>query len=460
MTADAYSPERRTALVLSGVGADGAYHGGVLRALHEAGVKVDIVAGRGIGAVGALFAAVDGAQRLWDEKGFWRAPGVGSLYAWRPTLRLLAWACAAAVAVVALPLATIVAGLAVFPIDFVLKMVGVQAASGLVVRYLAFAEAMSAPEALPTWLPRIVVLVLGAAAAIAVAAAPSLRRGARGRLRWRLLRAPLSAHAALEHCWAMMWDLVRGAARLKRPTPVDLGRRYTEMLAENIGQPGFRELLIVTHDIDARRDLLFALVAEPRRTQLVRRGTTEQAGERRAEVMDLAGVGRDHLPDALSAALAVPVVTEPHAIVFGADSYWRGETHRLCDRPASLPRLVDELAALDVEQLILVSAAPDPAGPHALAGQRLDARGSVGEYLQSFEAATVRDLASRSAAGWPRLFLIRPSHNPIGPFDFHGGFDTRSNRRQPLLELMGRGYEDAYHQFIEPIVGASGDRMG
>jgi hypothetical protein len=50
-------------------------------------------------------------------------------------------------------------------------------------------------------------------------------------------------------------------------------------------------------------------------------------------------------------------------------------------------------------------------------------------------------------------------HNPIGPFDFAGGYDDRSHRRQGLGELMGRGYEDAYHQFIEPVVGASGERM-
>jgi len=25
---------------------------------------------------------------------------------------------------------------------------------------------------------------------------------------------------------------------------------------------------------------------------------------------------------------------------------------------------------------------------------------------------------------------------------------------------MNRGYEDAYHQFIEPVVGASGERVG
>ena len=48
----------------------------------------------------------------------------------------------------------------------------------------------------------------------------------------------------------------------------------------------------------------------------------------------------------------------------------------------------------------------------------------------------------------------------VGPFDFEGGFDDRSDRRQNLAELMSRGYEDAYHQFIEPVVGASGERVG
>ena len=87
-TPDTYSPARRTALVLTGTGTDGAYHAGVLRALQEAGVKLDIVGARGIGVVGALFAAVDGVHRLWDEKGFWRAPQAKTLYDWRPVPRL------------------------------------------------------------------------------------------------------------------------------------------------------------------------------------------------------------------------------------------------------------------------------------------------------------------------------------------------------------------------------------
>ena len=49
LAADAYSPHLRTALVLAGTGTAGAYHAGVLRALDEAGVKIDIVAGRGMG---------------------------------------------------------------------------------------------------------------------------------------------------------------------------------------------------------------------------------------------------------------------------------------------------------------------------------------------------------------------------------------------------------------------------
>src|SRR5438128_10831653 len=95
-SADPYSPQRRTALVLTGTGTAGAYHAGVLRALQEAGVKLDIVAGRGVGVVGALFAAVDGGQRLWDEKGFWKAPAVSGFYGWHLIPRVVVWSLAVA----------------------------------------------------------------------------------------------------------------------------------------------------------------------------------------------------------------------------------------------------------------------------------------------------------------------------------------------------------------------------
>jgi hypothetical protein len=454
-----YSPQRRTALVLTGIGTAGAYHAGVLRALHEAGVKLDIVAGRGIGVVGALFAAVDGAQRLWDDKGFWRSPAVASLYSWRLVPRIAAGALALAVAIVAVPLAVVVLGLIVFPIDFALRIVGASGAPSLVAAYVGAAQSAFAPAALPTWLPRLVLLVLGVAAIVAgIDGWRHCGRRSRGGLWWGALRPPLSATHAVDHCWRVMWDLVRGAAQLKPPSVADLGRRYTEMLSENLGQPGFRELLLAVHDVDAHRDLIFALVAESRRRGLIRRSTIDAADTRRAEVFDLAGVARDHIADAVAASLSVPLATEWHAVTFSPDAYWRGETHRLGDRAASLIRIVDELIDLGVEQIVLVSATPESPGPHALADVRIDGRGRLGEYMQSAEAAILRD-ATTTTPG-VRIFTIRPAHNAVGPFDFRGGYDDRSHRAQPLTELMNRGYEDAYHQFIEPVVGASGERVG
>jgi hypothetical protein len=454
--ADAYSPQRRTALVLTGTGADGAYHAGVLRALHEAGVKIDLVAGRGVGVIGALFGAVDGAQRLWDDKGFWRSTTVARFYRWRPAPRFVAWALAASVAIVALPIAAVAAGLIVFPVDFLLKIVGGSGAPGLVAGYLSFAEEAFAPAALPTWLPRLVLLVLGAAAAIALV--DGLRSGDR-RLRggawWRLLRAPLDGGAIAAQCWHTLWDLIRGAAHLAEPPSAELAQRYTEMLTENIGQPGFRELVIVAHDVDARRDLVFALVAEGRRRDLIRRTTSDAADARRADVIDLAGVDRQLLADAVGASLAVPIATDYHHVTFNPAGYWRGETHRLGDRPASLVRLIDELIELGVQQIVLAAATPAMQGPHTLGHAPLDPRGRLGELLQSTEASVVHD-ATTTTAG-VRIFSIRPTHNPIGPLDFAGGYDDRSHRRQPLSELIARGYEDAYHQFIEPVVGASGE---
>ena len=65
----------------------------------------------------------------------------------------------------------------------------------------------------------------------------------------------------------------------------------------------------------------------------------------------------------------------------------------------------------------------------------------------------------RSARGSTRSIVIQPSHSAIGPFDLAGAYDEASDRRQNLSELMERAYEDAYRQFIEPVIGASGEQL-
>ena len=82
-----YSPQRRTALLLAGSGTSGAYHAGVVKAIDESGVKVDLIVGSGAGAVAAAFAAVSGGAKLYGKGGFWEGLSWHSLYRVRPAIR-------------------------------------------------------------------------------------------------------------------------------------------------------------------------------------------------------------------------------------------------------------------------------------------------------------------------------------------------------------------------------------
>jgi hypothetical protein len=216
---------------------------------------------------------------------------------------------------------------------------------------------------------------------------------------------------------------------------------------------------VSVHDMDARRDLVLAMLGDAHRHRFLAARPSASDGPRHAEAFDLGGAARDHAIDALAAALAVPVATEPHLVTFAAEGPWRGETHRTCDRPGSLARLLEEVAAAGAEQVIVLSASPLPARPHELSSGRADVRGRAGEQLAAFETATLRDVLEQFAGRFAGLFVIRPPHNPLGPLDFTGVYDERSDRRHTLAELCDRGYEDAYRQFIEPVVGASGEQI-
>lgn len=459
-----YSTRLRTALVLTGIGTAGAYHAGVLRALHEAGVRIDLVAGRGIGALGAIFAAVDGGQRLWGSEGLWKHEVVRGAYGWRIPLRVAGWAVVGACALLAIPVALVAIGVIVAAIGALLWLLSLTGAStAFTTAYARSIDALFAPASLPTILPRLVVFCLlvaiGALAvslAIAMFRAPLRRRVRYGGI-WRLVGAPLSANAVLDQTSVELWNLIRGAAPIAAPPRAELGRKYLELLAENVGQPGFRELMLLAHDIDARRDIVFALLSDSQRGRFFSRPVLD--GSRQAEAFDLAGIAREHMFDALAASLTIPVATDPHLIRFPAEGPWRGETHRLCDRPGSLERLLEEVAVAGAEQVIVLSAAPPPARPHELSSGRADLRGRAGEQLGAFEAAALRDAMERSAGRFAGLFLIRPAHNPLGPLDFAGVYDERSDRPYFLAELVDRGYEDAYRQFIDPVIAATGDRI-
>jgi hypothetical protein len=146
-------------------------------------------------------------------------------------------------------------------------------------------------------------------------------------------------------------------------------------------------------------------------------------------------------------------------VTFAIESFWRGETHRVCDRPAAVIRLLDEVVAAGVTQVIVVSASASPGGPHRLSAPRLGPRNRLGEFLAAAECAALHDALEAARGRFEATYLVAPVHNPLGPFDFRGRYDEASDRRQTLLELMDAGYNDAYRQFIEPVVGASGEQL-
>lgn len=465
MSEPAYSPRLRTALVLTGTGTAGAYHAGVLKALAEAGVKVDIAAGHGMGAVSAAFAAVDGGAKLYDAQGLWQHPALQRAYGWRRGLQAAGGALLIAAALILTPLLLLLVTLTAYFIALLLSLASLTGAAAATTRaYHAMLDTVIAPDALPTVMPRAVVLVLLVTLVSLVASwwlarrsTRSVRRRVRGAFWQRVLGAPLSHAKVFDVVTTKLWELVRGLVTAPRPALAEFGRRYVELLAENLGQPGFRELLITAHDVDARRDISVTLLADPHRAAFHTRRSDGRPRE--GETIDLTGVQRDAIVTVLEAALAVPLVTAPARLAYPADSYWRGETHRLVDRPGCLLHLIDEAAAAGAEQAIIVSAAPPPAGPHQLRTVVADIAGQSGEVLRGIETAALDEAARVARARLTSCFVIRPSYNPIGPFEFSGTDDEASDRRMTVAELMARGYQDAYQQFIEPVVAASGERL-
>ncbi len=458
---DLYSPERPTAVILSGTGADGAYHAGVLKALDEAGVKVDLVAGRGIGAFAALLFAIDRAATLWEPRGFWHRVGSSTAYGLRWPYRLTGWALALAGGILASPLMLLVGALAVWPVAMGAGLLGLESSRGLAQWYAEVLAWAFAPDHVPAWVARLILLVAAglAMALVAGATVAALRspRRQQGNAAWRLLGAPVGSARFAALAVGTLWDLMRGGAAVARPGAADLSQRAAELLASSVNQPGHRDLLIAVHDLDGRRDLVFGSVAgEPGKRLFP--GPTGTAS-RRAEAFDLGSAARGALVDVLSGALTLPGVSEPHAMRFSGESIWRGEVHRLADRPASLARLLEEAAAAGMEQAIVVTAAPEPGGPHALEPPRVDPRGRVGEWLSGEEAAAVRDAVRYAQAHFHTVFVIRPAHNPVTPLDLQGADDRASDRRCTLQDLLERGYDDAHRLFIEPALGAAGDRV-
>ena len=337
MSDSSYSPRLRTAVLLCGTGTAGAYHAGALRALTEAGVKIDLLSGHGAGAMTALCGAIDGGAGLWDPAGPWTNARLRQSYGWRPALRTAGLGFLIALLVLLSPLVVMVFAAVAYAMSVVSALVNFPTISAWFVElYRQSLEWLFDPPVLPTAVPRAVVLALLVVVGVLVTAAIRAARqeGARRRLRgafwWQLIGAPLAPDEPSGTLVDALWRLVRGASNEPRPAQAEIGRRYVDVLTDNFGQPGFRELLVGVHDLDARRDLVGSVLPPQAREAFEAR--RNGFGPREAEVVDFTGPQRELVVDFLLGALRPPIVVAPQPVQFPMDSYWRGEAHRLCDR--------------------------------------------------------------------------------------------------------------------------------
>ena len=226
MAEPTYSPGLRTAVVLCGAGTAGVYQSGVLRALTEAGVKVDLLAAHGAGTMPALCAAIDGGARLWDPAGPWSSPALRQSYRWRAALRAAALGLAAAGVLILSPLLVLAFAAAVYAVGLLASLVNLPNVSmWLVDLYRQSLGVLFHPPILPTILPRGVVLaalvVLGVllTAALQMSRHDRTQRRWRGAFSWRLIGEPIQGKSRARHSWRPCGPSSAARRRSRSPRP-------------------------------------------------------------------------------------------------------------------------------------------------------------------------------------------------------------------------------------------------
>ncbi len=461
-----YSPKRRTALVFTGSGSTGAYHAGVLRALDESGVKIDIVVGSGIGAVTAAYAAVGGGPRLYGKGGFWDGVRWGAFYRLRPTVRLALALLGVSFAIFALPvLLGLLLGI-LFPLLLIADRVAPGAASRVLSLLWVTPEALSGPYLAAQAVP-VFALAMLAIVAVAIVYFRDRRRFPEA------FESFLDAAPGLARLRRGLWEIARGAALSGGPpSEAELGRRYVALLAENLGEPGFRELVLRAADLDRGDALAFALLrddgsaaARPPEGPL-------------ADAVDLRVAGHDALFfDALATGLLCPMAMPMRRVAFPKGAVHAGEIHRLTDATFVPGSGIAEALAAGAEQVVVVTGVPESAAPLARRRgplARVDAavraleRQAAGEIDEAWRVNRMvstlghrgengrrawEDPATGRVYGEIDLWAIRPDRRALGPMELDGARDPVTEVLQTTDDLLELGFRDAYRQFVEPVVG-------
>ncbi len=475
MASREYSPKRRTAAVFAGSGTAGAYHAGALRALDESGVKVDLVVGSGAGTIAAAFAAVAAGPKLYGGDGFWAGISWGRLYRLRLAVRTTVGLLAASYGVFLLPLFLALFAFVLLPLVLIADLL----TPGLFAR--ALSELGAAPELLRG--PYLAALAAPVLALSLIGTVAALRLLLRARRLWpEALESLIDVERGRERLVRALWEVSRGPSISKEPpTELELGERYVALVSENLGQPGFRELILRAADVETAGPLDFLLLADAHRGSYAAartRGSRSRLGEPLGAV-DLRSP--DHAAlffDAVMTGLLPPFVTPMRRVSFPKGGLHGGQTHRLADVTLAGGAGISQALAASAEQVILVAPVPEePEPPARRRGARAHADGAIallerqalGRDVEAAERINrmVQTLGHDTPSGraWQdpatgrlyrdfSLYVIRPERRSLLPLEWNGAQDPGTEVLETPADLMERGYKDTYRLFVEPVVGA------
>lgn len=474
-----YSPKRRTAVVFTGSGTAGAYHAGALRAFDETGVKIDLLVGSGVGALAAAFGAISGGSKLYGPGGFWDALAWDELYRVRPALRAVILLLLLSAVVLLLPLALgLVAGL-LSPLLIAADLAFPGLLAGLLLRLATWLQALRVAYLAALVAPIFVLSLLGAAAAARLLLRERRRAG-------EALEFGFDAEAARRRLLAALAEATRSTvATSSLPDEAELGKRYVALLGENLGQPGFRELVLRAADLETGRGLPFVALDDARRPAFAAArgratGVTERRDAAAGDALDLRQPGgAELLFDAVFSGLLPPLLAGVRRVTFPRGGLFAGQVHRLVDATLAGGCGLSEALQAGAEQVVIVAAVPDePALPARRRGPRalldgllaLAERQALERDLRAAERLnrvieTLGHKTDDGARAWQDpatgrtyrevgLYLVRPTRRGVQPLDFDGAEDPASEVLETPADLAEQGYRDAYRLFLEPVLGA------
>lgn len=439
-----YNPTRRTALVLVGEGTSAAYLAGAVRALESAGVRVDLILGKGAGGLVAAYGAIQSAGKLLGKDGLFASAGQAGCWRLRPPYRVALYCLAAAFAVFVSPALLAVALLLALPFIAAARILAPDAVASIatgIQEQIAtlsaqldpiYLRAMAFPIAI--WFSVLLVGWL----------VPGLVRRSQGQSRLGRFLGEGFVHLTpfSERVERSLWGAVRGASTETRPRELqDVGLGYRDLLTASLGQPGFSELIFYGLDLDTGQEVPFVLLKDRWLKRIAERGPGR--GALLAEPINLAGDGAPLLFDALLASVAPPGLSPGTPLRLPLAGRSAGEVHRFSSSLLTGQSCIADAIAAGAEQIIYISGC-SAAGSDEIGTAGLLASAAVRRSLEE-------DLRWAGQAELP-VFLVRPDKPRLRLFEFSGRA-LPGGDRLTTSALAAHGERDALRLFIRPIVG-------